>query len=115
MHPASEKQIKYFFVLCRDLGYTADDAKDRAKKKYKLEHFNEITSDQLSVLIDLLIKKMEEKDNSLKSMDAVIVKNGYTMTICVSCGEECVEVKGLDKPPVCTRLRCVRKFFAKEL
>jgi len=114
MHPASEKQIKYFFVLCRDLGYTAEDAKERAKKKYKLDHFNEITSDQLSQLIDLLLKKMEEKDDKLKSMDAVIVENGHTITICVSCGEECVEVKGFDEPPVCTRLRCVRKLFAGE-
>lgn len=115
MQPASEKQIKYFFVLCRDLGYTTEDAKERAKKKYKLEHFNEITRDQLSTLIDLLLKKAEEKDENLKSMDSKIAEAGHAITVCVSCGEECIEIKGFDEPPVCTRLRCVRKMFAGEL
>lgn len=52
---ASEQQKKMFFALCNNLGHDPETAKERAKKKYNLEHFGEITKQQLSVLIDLLL------------------------------------------------------------
>jgi uncharacterized Fe-S radical SAM superfamily protein PflX len=115
MHPATEKQIKYFFVLCNDLGYDTEEAKERAKKKYHLEHFNLITTSQLSELIDLLINKLNKKEaqdnEKLKDMDKKILDAGYDTSVCVVCGEECIVTAFVD-PPICTRLKCVRKFFA---
>ena len=111
MNPATEKQIKYFFVLCNDLGYDAEEAKERAKKKYHLEHFNSITTSQLSELIDLLIKKGAERDEKYKDQDQKIADAGYDTSVCVSCGEECIVTAFVD-PPICTRIKCVRRLFA---
>ncbi len=58
---ASEQQKKLFFALCNNLDYEPELAKERAKAKYKLEHFPEITKYQLSTLIDLLLKQQEAK------------------------------------------------------
>jgi hypothetical protein len=56
--PANEAQKKLFFALINDGGYDADVMKERAKKKYKLEHFNDISSIQISELIDKLQNKV---------------------------------------------------------
>lgn len=51
---ASEAQKKLFFALSSELGYDTEALKERAKELYKLEHFNDITSVQISALIDKL-------------------------------------------------------------
>jgi len=56
--PANEAQKRLFFALCSDGGYDADKIKERAKKLYKLEHFNDISSEQISELIDKLQNKV---------------------------------------------------------
>ena len=55
---ANEAQKRLFFALCSDGGYDADKIKERAKKLYKLEHFNDICSEQISELIDKLQNKV---------------------------------------------------------
>jgi len=57
MEKASQPQVKLFFALCHDAGLDTETMKERAKKKYGLEHFTEINSDQISSLIDLLQKQ----------------------------------------------------------
>lgn len=115
MYKASERQKKYFFVLCRDLGYASEEAKERAKNKFKLEHFGDITSDQLSALIDLLLKKIEEQDKRLAEVaDKKIIEQGWDTTICVSCGSECI-VTDIVPVPTCTQMRCVRRYYANEI
>lgn len=52
---ASEQQRRMFFAICNDLGHDAETAKERAKAKYKLEHFADITKYELSTLIDRLL------------------------------------------------------------
>lgn len=43
-----------FFALAHDLGYAADLVKERAKRRFGPTSFYDITTDQLSELIDRL-------------------------------------------------------------
>lgn len=56
MAPASQKQKAMFFALAHDLGYSAELVKARAKQHFGLASFNDITTEQLSELINRLIK-----------------------------------------------------------
>jgi len=55
------RKKRWFFALCRDLGYDVEKAKDRAKLKFKLDSFTKIEEHQLDYLIDLLLIKKDEK------------------------------------------------------
>lgn len=57
MAEASEQQRKLFFALVKEAGFEAEAMKERAKKKFGLESFNQITSAQVSELIDTLQEK----------------------------------------------------------
>lgn len=59
-HQASQKQKAMFFALAHKLGYEAEFIKERAKQHFGLESFNDITSEQLSELINRL-KEVEER------------------------------------------------------
>ena len=48
------KRRKRFFALCRELGYGAQLAKERAKAHFEVESFNDLSIDQLDWLIDRL-------------------------------------------------------------
>ena len=56
MASASQKQKAMFFALAHDLGYAADVVKERAKQHFGLASFNDITTEQLSELIDRLLE-----------------------------------------------------------
>lgn len=56
---ATQKQKAKFFALCRELGYDSTEAKERAKARYNLESFSEISKNDLSYLIELLVDKIE--------------------------------------------------------
>lgn len=56
MSQASSKQKALFFALAHDLGYEAEPVKVRAKQHFSLASFNDITSEQLSELIDRLLE-----------------------------------------------------------
>lgn len=56
--PSNEAQKRLFFALGNDAGYDTEVLKERAKVKYKLEHFNDISSEQISELIDKLQNKV---------------------------------------------------------
>lgn len=56
MHPSQQRR---FFALCNILGYDPDVAKERAKKTFKVEHFNYLTVEQAAVLIEKLERQME--------------------------------------------------------
>jgi len=51
---ANEAQRKLFFALVNDGGWDSEEAKEKAKQKFGLQHFTEITSKQISQLIDLM-------------------------------------------------------------
>lgn len=53
---ASPKQKAMFFALTHDLGYAAEVVKERAKQHFELSSFNDITTEQLSELIDRLLE-----------------------------------------------------------
>ena len=53
------KNVRRFFALCKEAGY--DDGKDRVKKKYKLEHFLDITPEQLTETIKQLQHYIDNK------------------------------------------------------
>lgn len=55
---ASQGQKRLFFALVSDLGVDADIGKERAKKHFSLEHFSDITSKQISELIELMQSKI---------------------------------------------------------
>lgn len=68
--PASESQKKLFFALCTELGYDQEVLKERAKELYSLASFADISSLQISALIDKLQhekhfpSKPEQKPNT---------------------------------------------------
>jgi hypothetical protein len=45
------KMIGKYFALARDLGVSSEDAKNRAKERFGLKSFNDITNEQLGKLI----------------------------------------------------------------
>lgn len=59
MDSLTRKQRR-FFALSHELGYEAMTVKERAKKYFKVEHFNQLTEEQL----DELIGKLEAKKNN---------------------------------------------------
>lgn len=64
MHQATPKQKAMFFALAHDLGYDAEVVKARAKHRFGLESFNDITTDQLSELIDRLREHQAQRRGS---------------------------------------------------
>ena len=59
----SPAQGAMFFALSSQLGYNADEVKKRATKKFKHACFNEIRSGEINQLIEVLLNKVEEKQN----------------------------------------------------
>lgn len=59
--PSSEKQRKMFFAVSKQLGYEAEDVKNRAKLHFKVEHFNDLKKIQLNFLIDRLLGQLDKK------------------------------------------------------
>ena len=57
MTEASQSQTKLFFALAKEAGFEAEDIKERAKKKFGLESFSNISSSQISELIETLQEK----------------------------------------------------------
>ena len=49
-----ETRRKRFFALCHDLGHDTEKAKERAKRKYGVEHFADLNLSQVNELIELL-------------------------------------------------------------
>lgn len=56
MPQASPKQKALFFALAHDLGYQAEVVKKRAKQRFGVASFNDLTTEQLSELIDRLLE-----------------------------------------------------------
>ena len=52
---ATDQQRKMFFALGHQLNFEPDEIKKRAKLKFNLETFKDITSEQISELIDALM------------------------------------------------------------
>ena len=57
-----ERKRRWFFALCRELGYNIVVARNKAKVRFNLESFSEIQEYQLDYLID---KLLHEKDKRL--------------------------------------------------
>lgn len=57
------KKKRYFFALCRELGYDKIEAKERAKKRFRLDSFRDISLYQLNFLIAKLQAMKELKDH----------------------------------------------------
>lgn len=64
MTPVSPKQKAMFFALAHQLGYDAETVKERAKARYGLESFNDITTEQLSWLIDRLLEQQTKRSTA---------------------------------------------------
>ena len=60
MRQATPKQKALFFALAHDLGYDAELVKARAKERFGLTSFNNITTDQLGELIDRLRERQAQ-------------------------------------------------------
>ena len=58
---ASGKQKRMFFALCGQLGWDQEMAKEKAKERFKLDSFANISSEQLSRIIDKMSAKANEK------------------------------------------------------
>lgn len=85
INKASVAQRKLFFALCKDVGLTGDQAKDKAKKKFKLKSFKDIESKQISQLIDKLQERSEkpkEKHNHSFELEAKSNKHSFYSCEC---------------------------------
>lgn len=51
VNPVKRKMIGKYFALARDLGVDSMVAKNKAKERFGLKSFNDITNDQLEKLI----------------------------------------------------------------
>jgi hypothetical protein len=58
------KRRKRFFALCRELGYGADFAKERAKAHFAVASFNDLTIEQLNWLIDRLEQQQARRGSA---------------------------------------------------
>lgn len=56
----TEPQKRLFFALCNSLEIDSNKAKNRAKQKYHVEHFNDLTVEQAASLIDSLEVRVSE-------------------------------------------------------
>lgn len=48
---ARQKMIGKYFAIARDLGVKSEDAKNKAKERFGLQSFNDITDEQLERLL----------------------------------------------------------------
>lgn len=56
------RKKRYFFVLCKKLGYDKIVAKERAKKRFQLKSFSEVKIHQLTFLIAKLEAEKEIRE-----------------------------------------------------
>lgn len=54
---ATKKQIKWYFYLMKQRGFSGERAKEILKKRFDLEHFSDIDKDRMSYVIDKLLSK----------------------------------------------------------
>lgn len=62
---ASEQQKRLYFRLMRKLGYDGETARAKIREKYKIDSFANVSSEQLSEVINIL--KEKEKHEIYKS------------------------------------------------
>lgn len=64
--PAQLKQKKMFFALCRALGHDPERAKEKAKKKFNLVSFADVTKEQANWLIEKLLDQVDAKGEKVQ-------------------------------------------------
>jgi hypothetical protein len=64
MTQASPKQKALFFALAHDLGYDAATVKERAEQHFGVASFNDLTTQQLSELIDRLLALQARREHT---------------------------------------------------
>jgi hypothetical protein len=69
MSPVSHKQKAKFFALAHELGYDAEFIKDRAKQRFALASFNDISLEQLSWLIERLLDQQAKRQRATRGDD----------------------------------------------
>ena len=67
---ATPKQKAMFFALAHNLGYSAERVKDRAKQRYGLASFIDITTEQLGELIDRLLELQTKREQANDTEDS---------------------------------------------
>lgn len=63
----SPQQAAMFFSLAGQLNFNSEEVKRRATKKFKHECFNDLLSSEINQLIDILVRKFEEKGGTYDS------------------------------------------------
>lgn len=58
---ASTQQKRLFFALCNQLGWDSEMAKERVKKKFKLDSFANVSKESLSEVIDVMQRRAAGK------------------------------------------------------
>ena len=58
----SPQQQAMFFALAHQLGFSIQEVKERAKKRFGLKCFNDLKKSQLTWLIDRLVQKQEQRE-----------------------------------------------------
>lgn len=63
---ASDQQKRLYFRLMRKIGYDGETARAKIRDKFKIDSFANVTTEQLTEVIDILRAK-EKHDNSRNS------------------------------------------------
>ena len=92
MTEASQAQVKLFFALAKEAGFEAETIKERAKKKFGLESFKEISSAQVSELIEKLQTKtgVEPKEKHNHDFETEAKSEKHIFYSC-TCGTVVIE------------------------
>jgi hypothetical protein len=69
MSPVSQKQKAKFFALAHELGFDAETIKERAKQRFALASFNDISPEQLSWLIERLLDQQVKRQQATRGGD----------------------------------------------
>lgn len=56
---ASTQQKRLFFALCNQLDLDSELAKERAKRKFKREHFADLSVEEMAILLDSLQQRVD--------------------------------------------------------
>lgn len=70
MLKATRQQQKMFFALCNEGGWDKDAMENRAKKIYSLNSFADITTVQISPLIEQMKDAIKKQDSTAKKLEA---------------------------------------------
>jgi hypothetical protein len=70
----SIEQQRMFYALAADLGYKAEEVKERARTHFRVNCFNDLTKGNMMYLIDRMVQQQEKREELLRRKE--LLKQG---------------------------------------